>query len=167
MQIYERCNLRFILIIENLNITPQYYEGLNAAGALQIDKRIETDLNDDWCYIVGSYSDATSTLSLLDQEDPSKGVSLSYFGDYCKHPVEQRKFTIDLVCADRLNPTPTHAYEIHHCSYKATIPSIYGCPLECPVSNRHLCGGNGHCAYDPDKGAARCFCNKGSNIHVL
>mmetsp|Transcript_411 Transcript_411/g.471 ORF Transcript_411/g.471 Transcript_411/m.471 type:complete len:119 (+) Transcript_411:134-490(+) len=41
------------------------------------------------------------------------------------------------------------------------MPSVYGCPLECPVSNRRLCGGNGHCAYDPDKSAARCFCNKG------
>jgi hypothetical protein len=24
-----------------------------------------------------------------------------------------------------------------------------------------LCGGNGHCSYDYDKHAARCFCNKG------
>eukprot|EP01034_Spumella_vulgaris_P021474 gene21474-27509_t len=41
------------------------------------------------------------------------------------------------------------------------MPSVYGCPLECPVSNRQLCGGQGHCAFDEDKVAARCFCNNG------
>lgn len=47
-----------------------------------------------------------------DQADPTKGVSLTYFGDYCEHPVEQRKFIVDLVCDDRLNPSPSHAYEV-------------------------------------------------------
>jgi hypothetical protein len=41
------------------------------------------------------------------------------------------------------------------------MPSIYGCPLECPVTNRHLCSGNGHCAYDWDRVGARCYCNHG------
>ncbi|KAJ1391293.1 hypothetical protein B484DRAFT_439616, partial [Ochromonadaceae sp. CCMP2298] len=72
-----------------------------------------------------------------------------------------RQFKIELQCADRLSPVPTHALELSHCVYTITMPSVYGCPLECPVSNRHLCGGQGHCAYDDDKGAARCFCNKG------
>jgi hypothetical protein len=66
-----------------------------------------------------------------------------------------------LACADRLNPVPTHAYELVGCEYTVYMPSVYGCPLECPVANRALCGGQGHCAYDPDKKAARCYCNKG------
>ena len=65
------------------------------------------------------------------------------------------------MCADKMTAVPTHALEFSHCSYTITMPSIYGCPLECPVSNRHLCGGQGHCAYDEDKGGARCFCNNG------
>jgi hypothetical protein len=58
------------------------------------------------------------------------------------------------------------ALELSPCEYTITMPSVYGCPLECPVSNRRLCGGNGHCAYDPDKSAARCFCNKGSELKL-
>jgi hypothetical protein len=45
--------------------------------------------------------------------------------------------------------------------YEVTMPSVYGCPLECPVAKRQLCGGNGYCAYDSDEHGARCFCNKG------
>ena len=47
-----------------------------------------------------------------DQEDPTKGVSLTYYGDWCEHPLEQRTFIVDLVCDDRLNPSPSHAYEV-------------------------------------------------------
>ena len=136
-------------------------EGVSAAGALQIDKnRLLNDPTDDYCYVVGSFS-GTSQLQLLDTEDPTKGVSLTYYGDYCKNPVEQRRFVINLLCADKLNPSPSHVYEVHHCTYTASIPSVYGCPLECPVSNRHLCGGNGHCHYDYDLGSSRCYCNRG------
>jgi hypothetical protein len=110
--------------------------GLSTAAALQINKNIESDPSDDWCYAVGSYSDATTKVSLIDQNDPTKGISVSYAGDFCHSPPEQRSFTVDLVCDDRLNPMPLHAYEVSHCKYRATIPSVYGCPLECPVSNR-------------------------------
>jgi hypothetical protein len=135
--------------------------GLHKAGALQIDKRVVNDPNDDYCYLAGVYGDQATTLTLLDQEDPTKGLALTYYGDYCKHPMDQRRFRIELVCADKLNPIPTHALEYAHCSYTVTMPSVYGCPLECPVADRQLCGGNGHCAYDIDKAAARCFCNHG------
>ena len=136
-------------------------QGVNAAGALQIDKNLLlNDPIDDYCYVVGSFS-TSSQLQLLDTDNPTKGVGLTYYGDYCKSPVEQRRFVIELVCTDKLNPSPSHVYEVHHCTYKAIIPSVYGCPLECPVSNRHLCGGNGHCYYDDDLGSSRCFCNRG------
>jgi hypothetical protein len=64
--------------------------GLSTAAALQINKNVENDPSDDWCYAVGSYSDKTTTVSLIDQNDPTKGVSVSYSGDYCHSPVEQR-----------------------------------------------------------------------------
>ena len=37
--------------------------------------------------------------------------------------------------------------------------SIYGCPLECPTANRHLCNAHGLCRYDDTLGIPRCFCD--------
>jgi hypothetical protein len=135
---------------------------LNQASALQIDKRILDDPNDDFCFLTGVYAEQSTKVSLLNAADPSKGISVTYFGDYCHHPVAQRKFKIELICSDKLNPIPTRALEYDHCSYTVTMPSVYGCPLECPVAERRLCGGNGHCAYDKDEHSARCFCNHGA-----
>lgn len=134
---------------------------LPTAGAIQINKHNDNNSNDDWCYVVGYYNEAASKTKLLDENDPSKGIIVTYLGDFCNGGT-QRKFHIHLECADKLNPVPTHAYEYTGCEYTIFMPSVYGCPLECPVANRQLCGGNGHCAYDPDKRGARCFCNHGS-----
>lgn len=136
-------------------------DGLSKAGALQVDQRVLSDANDDYCFVVGEYSERSTTVELLDQEDPTRGLALTYYGSYCHTPAVQRKFRVELICADKLSPIPTHALEYEHCAYTVTMPSVYGCPLECPVSNRHLCAGNGHCAYDHDRGGARCFCNRG------
>lgn len=133
---------------------------ISTAAALQINTKGTATQTDDWCYSVGQYDQASVQMSLLDDTDPTKGLSLVYGGDYCQNGV-QRKFNIEMICADKLNAVPTHALEYTSCSYTITMPSVYGCPLECPVSNRKLCGGNGHCAYDEDKNAARCFCNNG------
>jgi hypothetical protein len=139
--------------------------GIGKAGALQVDTRVLSDPSDDYCFLAGVYGDSSTKVSLLDQEDPSKGISVTYFGSYCHTPMVQRKFRIELECADKLSPIPTSALEYDHCSYTVTMPSVYGCPLECPVANRALCGGNGHCSYDVDKAAARCFCNHGTPLH--
>ena len=135
--------------------------GMSTAAAIQIDRRANSDPNDDWCFVVGSYSEKTTQVALLDDNDPTKGVQITYYGDYCSTPRVQRQFKLELMCADKLNPVPLHALEYEHCVYTVTIPSVYGCPIECPVSERKLCGGNGHCAYDYDSNAARCFCNHG------
>jgi len=139
--------------------------GLSKASALQVNTRGTVGEGDDWCFLVGSYDDKTTKVTLLEETDPTKGVSLTYYGDFChakpgQKPV-QRTFKIEMACADRLNPVPTHAYETTACGYTVYMPSVYGCPVECPVSQRQLCGGNGHCSYDYDKHAARCFCNHG------
>jgi len=133
---------------------------VKTAGAIQIDKRGTESVNDDYCYMVGSYNEASTKLSLLVPENPTKGLRLTYFGAYCNNGI-QRQFNIDMSCANRLSPVPTQALELSPCVYTITMPSVYGCPLQCPVSNRQLCGGQGHCAYDDDKAAARCFCNNG------
>jgi hypothetical protein len=140
--------------------------GSNSAGAVQINTRGTYDASDDYCYLVGTYSEASTKVQLLDQLDPTKGIKVSYYGSYCADST-QRQFNIEIGCADKLNPVATHALEYSHCVYTITMPSVYGCPLECPVSNRHLCAGNGHCAYDDDKGGARCFCNTGMSFSLL
>ncbi len=81
------CNFFFIFYII-------YYE-----GALQVDKRDSSQTDDDYCFVVGSYSESTTTMTLLNADDPTQGLSLTYFGDRCNHPPAQRKFTIELTCA--------------------------------------------------------------------
>eukprot|EP01038_Epipyxis_sp_PR26KG_P014665 gene14665-19702_t len=148
-------------IVDNIPKKCQTLDRISSAGALQIDDR-NTPGNDadDYCYLAGTYDDSSSKLSLLNSNDPTDGIQLTYFGSSCSGGV-QRKFTIQMPCVDYLNPVPTHALEYSHCEYTITIPSVYGCPLQCPISNRKLCGGNGHCAYDDDKASAHCFCNHG------
>ena len=130
------------------------------AGALQVNERSTPSESDDWCYLAGTYSESTTSVSLLDSQDPTKGMKITYTGDACGNG-NKRKFHIDLQCDNRLNAIPTHALELSPCEYTVTIPSVFGCPLECPISNRQLCGGNGHCGYDDDKRGAKCFCNHG------
>lgn len=130
------------------------------AGAVQINQRGTIDPTDDWCYLAGKYEESSTKLTLLSQDDPTKGLALTYYGDACSNH-KQRQFRLELVCADKLAAVPTSALEYEACSYTVTMPSVYGCPLECGVANRHLCGGNGHCSYDEDSASARCFCNHG------
>ena len=45
--------------------------------------------------------------------------------------------------------------------YELSLASIYGCPLECGITNspdggRHLCNGKGVCRFDTGLGTARC-----------
>ena len=56
-------------------------DGVGSAGALQINTRGTYESNDDFCYLVGTYSESSTKVALLDQTDPSKGLSVSYFGE--------------------------------------------------------------------------------------
>ncbi len=146
----------------NIEKECKYYlkDRLRTAAALQINKRGTLDEDDDWCYVVGYYNQDQTSVRLLNDRDPTKGLQVTYKGDYCNGG-KQRQYNLQLTCSDRLQAVPTHAYEMVGCEYTVTMPSVYGCPLECPVANRALCGGQGHCAYDTDKQAARCYCNRG------
>ena len=134
---------------------------LNVAGAVQLDLDLGSVPPVPDCRVVGEYSTNKFEIRVLDPTDPTKGLQLEYEGgEKCTHG-GYRTFNIDMPCANAFNPRPSSAYELKHCAYTTTIPSIYGCPLECPVANRHLCGGHGECSYDQDLQQARCFCFKG------
>jgi hypothetical protein len=135
--------------------------GVLTASAVQIDQRGTKNDNDDICYVAGKYDESSIDLKLLSEDDPTKGMVLTYYGDNCKSSQAQRKFMINMICADKLTAIPTHALEYKPCEYSVTVPSVYGCPIECPVTNRKLCAGNGHCSYDNDNGSGKCFCNQG------
>lgn len=146
------------VLAAGLPVTCSSLSDIRKAAAVRVD----SSTNPSECVIAGLYSETSSKVQLLDQDDPTKGISVIYYGDYCRDPPSvQMKFVINMECSDKLNPLPTQAYESGHCEHKITIPSIYGCPLECPVTSRRLCGGNGHCHYDTDVGSAKCFCNEG------
>ena len=47
------------------------------------------------------------------------------------HPINHqavRTFTIDVLCANKLEPVITYAREPEHCQYHSEILSVHGCP---------------------------------------
>lgn len=113
------------------------------------------------CYTLGR----TGALELINENDPTQGVQLTYTGgDQCQHQGSPyRQVTLVFGCADNAYPVPTVANEVAHCMYTVAMPSIYGCPLECPVAGdeRKLCAGHGICGYDRSNSKAKCFCDTG------
>ena len=55
--------------------------GINQAGAIQVDARGTSSVEDDYCFVVGLFESSTN-LRLINQQDPSKGVALTYYGEY-------------------------------------------------------------------------------------
>lgn len=145
--------------------TPAVAQSIASASALQVNKNKPDTTSDDWCYLVGQYTEDKTSISLINSDDPTVGLKLSYTGSSCSGG-KKRIFNIMLTCANKLNPSPQHALELAGCEYTVTMPSVYGCPLECPVYQRALCGGAGYCAYDYDQQKPKCFCNKGMYIHM-
>jgi hypothetical protein len=101
---------------------------------------------------------------LIDQDDPIKGISLTYpGGDTCVLAGKNvtREFTIQFTCSNSYGRDPDARVKEDLCHYGIEFPTIFGCPLECPFSNRKLCSGQGVCAMDTDAGGPRCFCDDG------
>ena len=145
---------------ESCTILTDYYK----AASVNIDS---SNSSSPRCEITGHLSDTSTKIQSLDSEDPSKGLSITYYGDYCSNPSTQKRFIIILECANQINSIPTSAAEKSHCVHTVTIPTIIGCPLQCPISQNKLCGGNGYCAYDNDIGNAKCFCNHGKDFLIF
>jgi len=105
--------------------------------------------------------------SLLDDKDPSIGVSIKYVGgDWCPDPGKNREFVINFYCADNYENVPDIEETIPEdpgdkCRYILEIDSSIGCPLQCKVINDKVCDGNGICQYDETNRAPKCFCYEG------
>jgi hypothetical protein len=112
-----------------------------------------------------SGSTTTAKYSLLDEDDPTQGVALTYFdGDPCHFPgnvTVRREFTIKFKCSESWGKIPDTRVEESLCKYDLMFETVYGCPIQCPFVNRKLCGGVGFCGMDDDAQAPRCFCNEG------
>jgi len=84
------------------------------------------------CNILGHYDPKKNELEfrLLDVNDPSKGVSITYpKGESCggEHPNLQRSATIDVECSN-VEYLISSANEPQKCAYHISMKSYYGCP---------------------------------------
>ena len=100
---------------------------------------------------------------IVDYDDPSTGVILSYTGGdntWCKN---ERSLRLSFYCMNNYQSLPKDSIVIEYpqCVYNLQLESIYGCPVECGQVDNKLCGGRGVCGYDRDRQAPRCFCNDG------
>mmetsp|Transcript_16669 Transcript_16669/g.15034 ORF Transcript_16669/g.15034 Transcript_16669/m.15034 type:complete len:307 (+) Transcript_16669:16-936(+) len=117
-----------------------------------------------FCKIIGRYDPTTddSLFHLIDDNDPSKGVSMHYgLGDRCNNDTEALRSTqVDVLCKN-VESHIVSAQEPELCKYHIVMESYYGCPSGCPVTESGLCNSHGHCSFDEDKKTSHCFCNEG------
>jgi hypothetical protein len=114
------------------------------------------------CEVIGHFDPERedTEFSLLNNQDPSKGVTLKYlYGDRCPSNV-LRSTTINVHCAN-VHAVTMSALEPEKCQYVVEMQSMYGCPKECPITSNGLCNSHGHCHYDPTMKAPYCYCNEG------
>lgn len=144
------------------DITSASYPGIcvgeGAAAAIQYIDRADGYQE---CEVIGHYDPLRddTEFSLL-KGDPSKGVTLKYlYGDRCPSGV-LRSTTINVHCANT-HAITLSALEPESCQYVVEMQSMYGCPLECPITSNGLCNSHGHCHYDTTVKAPYCYCNEG------
>lgn len=129
-------------------------------SALQYYHRASDDYKE--CNIIGHYDPERDDTyyHLLDERDPSRGISMTYlYGDRCPSG-KLRTTTIDVQCAN-VELKVESALEPLACEYHMVMKSWHGCPQSCPVSSAGLCSAHGHCAYDKADKTAHCYCNAG------
>eukprot|EP00939_MAST-03C_sp_MAST-3C-sp1_P000350 g350.t1 len=120
----------------------------------------------DACWRLGN-SDSNIEWTLLDENDPARGVVLNYKGgNQCKNSDNEyirRELKIAFECANDITNVPDQEVieETELCVYEIVVPSIYGCPKECGVKDRELCNNKGVCGYDRSVSRSRCFCVDG------
>ena len=101
-------------------------KGKSSAVAFQYINYAE---NSD-CYVIGNYNPANDDLDfkLLDDQDPTKGVSITYaLGEKCQSNSRMRSATIDVQCANVENVILS-AQEPLKCEYHMVMQSYHGCP---------------------------------------
>lgn len=117
---------------------------------------------DKGCHRLGGVGEQFRTFALLDEDDPTYGVSLTYSGgDKCSGGTVERQMTVKFICAESWGNTPNARVKEDECSYELEFQTVFGCPQECPFVDRALCGGQGFCGMDSDTNKPKCFCNDG------
>jgi len=130
--------------------------GRGAAPAFQVYD------NGKSCHRLGGVGEKYRKFSLLDEDDPTYGVSLTYTGgDKCSEGKIDRSMTVKFICAETWGNTPNARVKEDECSYELEFQTVFGCPQECPFVDRALCGGKGFCGMDSDTNKPKCFCNEG------
>ena len=143
-------------------VNTSMYPVPKTGAALQfIDATVRSDGYKE-CEIIGLYDPKNddSVYKLLNEADPSAGISMTYHaGDKCPNKVP-RTTTIDLIC-ENIKEHVVSALEPTKCGYHMVMKSWYGCPKSCPITSSGLCNSHGHCAYDKVSRSAYCYCNEG------
>lgn len=122
---------------------------------------------EDLCNVIGEYDrneDTDKMYSLLDPNDPSKGISITYKSSHiCASSTNKNRTAVLEITCDNVQGVVISAGEtgLKPCESNLRMKSYYGCPLECPISTNGLCDSHGHCAYDTNLKQAYCFCNIG------
>lgn len=138
---------------------PDVCSPMQMGAALQY---IDRDDGYQECNVIGHYDPLRDDtyFKLLDIEDPSKGISMTYlFGHRCPDG-NLRSATINIYC-DGVDMVIDSADEPTTCNYHLNTRSQHGCPLECPITSNGLCNAHGHCAFDKNTGKPHCYCNEG------
>ena len=136
---------------------PSTCDEMDAASAFQV-----AQWNEHPCYRLGG---VVGNYSLLDEADPSRGVRVTYAGgDSCGWSGD-RQFSLNLICKDEFNVPDRFEEYVEEltstpCHYSLDLETIWACPRECEIGlstsgDLRLCSGNGVCAFDEHRGAAR------------
>lgn len=110
---------------------------------------------------------AARSRARADPTKPGSGWNVTYLGPAIAGCPSNTAFTVAHLCADQAFPAAGTTFNtlvrlVNDCQYEAYVPSLAGCPAECPLGkNGRLCSGQGICQYDTDLGNARCFCDNG------
>lgn len=129
-------------------------KSLPASPAYQVQKA------DKKCFRLGSAS--PGEFALIDEKDPSKGISLTYRGgENCTVGSfkKERTFTINFNCLTGSEEVQARVEE-RNCDYTINFNSPAGCPQSCLSTGQgQVCSGAGICGYDKRLHQARCLCN--------
>ena len=127
----------------------------------------QVDPDDTLCVKLSKEDGGPPVWNLIDNEDPSSGVSISLkYGDYspgCQTNSKNRELQLRFRCSTDSNydlSTNTIVSETIEtpCEYIMELNSIWGCPTECAIYNGKLCSNNGICSYDWKANKPKCFC---------
>eukprot|EP01083_Nonionella_stella_P049726 132444_1 len=154
------------------NVPLTHVNGSVFAYQMKVDK----DGKVDRCWHLSDSVGGPGVWSLVNDDNPSLGVTVSYLdGDYSETCEHNRQINISFICDNdhgafgipsearsEVDYTPYSSIgevsEDSVCQYKLEFRTVYGCPAQCPIVGTKLCNGVGLCGYDWTIKAPRCYC---------